>query len=288
MINPWREQSKVNPQRKPNRQINNEIWHALTRACLTGGEYQVILTILDRSWGFRSLSALISLKQFEESTKLTRQGIIKALKRAEERHLIVCRREGTKTTEYLFNKHYDTWIMPASQPELTSGKESQLVNQSLLDKSTTVDQTSQPLIASSTMLKETIKETIKEKGTGTAKKRSTPQPVLDIFDDMKAYLGFPGKTDKDPIPNYGKEGQFIKKMLARGFTREEILACWKDKVSQRGGDFVSMVWVNEDIGKKAGRGAHRQSSRQLPKPGTYHLPGESEEDYQARMASERL
>jgi len=53
----------------------------------------------------------------------------------------------------------------------------------------------------------------------------------------------------DPIPNYGKEGKAIKRMLTRGFTREEILACWKGKVSQRGGEFTSMTWVNEDIGK---------------------------------------
>ena len=53
----------------------------------------------------------------------------------------------------------------------------------------------------------------------------------------------------DPIPNYGKEGKAIKRMLTRGFTREEILACWKGKVSQRGGEFISMTWVNEDIGQ---------------------------------------
>ena len=57
------------------------------------------------------------------------------------------------------------------------------------------------------------------------------------------------KKAVDPIPNYGKEGKAIKRMLTRGFTREEILDCWKQKVSQRGGEFVSMTWVNEDIGK---------------------------------------
>jgi len=64
---------------------------------------------------------------------------------------------------------------------------------------------------------------------------------------------------RDPIPNYGKEGKAIKRMLTRGFTREEILACWKSKVSQRGGEFVSMVWVNEDIGKT---GTQKRRSRE--------------------------
>lgn len=92
--------------------------------------------------------------------------------------------------------------------------------------------------------------------------------VNEIFIEMRTYLGYPKESGvgetlpavkpdekqvKDPIPNYGKEGMSIKRMLTRGFTREEIVACWKSKVSQRGGEFVSMTWVNEDIGKKEGR-----------------------------------
>ena len=120
----------------------------------------------------------------------------------------------------------------------------------------------------------------KDKGGHT---KQTDPIVNEIFSEMRRFLGYPEevrggslsaptdsrkeieKTEvrdpgsltpgektkaKDPIPNYGKEGNAIKRMLTRGFTREEILACWKGKVSQRGGEFVSMTWVNEDIGKK--------------------------------------
>ena len=86
---------------------------------------------------------------------------------------------------------------------------------------------------------------------GTAKKRSTDPVIGEIFKEMKSYLGYPEVTSKDPIPNYGKEGNFINRMLGRGFTSEEILACWKRKVDKRGGNFVSMVYVNEDIRSKA-------------------------------------
>ena len=101
---------------------------------------------------------------------------------------------------------------------------------------------------------------------GARKKRADPV-VNEIFSEMRRFLEYPeGKVcggealpaieenqamtadRRDPIPNYGKEGKAIKRMLTRGFTREEILACWRSKVSQRGGEFVSMVWVNEDIG----------------------------------------
>ncbi|MBA7469602.1 hypothetical protein ES707_04874 [subsurface metagenome] len=160
MKNPYKAQSKVNPQRADrktapghhDRRVNNDVWHALMLACMSGGEYQVVLTVIDRTWGFSLLSAPISLKKFEDSTHLTRQGIIKALKRVEGRHIIVCHRDGTKTTEYLFNKHYDTWIMPPSERELTSSEEPQLVNQSLPSLSTTVDQSSEPQLTSASKL----------------------------------------------------------------------------------------------------------------------------------------
>ncbi|MDD5190033.1 MAG: hypothetical protein PHE50_03195, partial [Dehalococcoidales bacterium] len=75
------------------------------------------------------------------------------------------------------------------------------------------------------------------KGEGKTKKQ--PDPVIaEILTEMKLFLGYPDKTDKDPIPNYAKEGQFLKKMLGRHFTRNEILSCWKAKVQQRRGVFV--------------------------------------------------
>ena len=84
---------------------------------------------------------------------------------------------------------------------------------------------------------------------GACKKQADPV-VNEIFTEMRTYLGYPDRVKKDPIPSYGKEGQAIKRMLARGFTREEVTGCWKQKVDARGGEFVSMTWVNEDIGKK--------------------------------------
>jgi len=103
---------------------------------------------------------------------------------------------------------------------------------------------------------------------GDSVKRSPPSKekkdsmVNEIFADMRAFFGFPDKVSQDPIPNYGKEGQAIKRMLTRGFTREAIVLCWKGKVSQRGGEFVSMTWVNEDIGKpeKQKRGVKQLST----------------------------
>jgi hypothetical protein len=99
------------------------------------------------------------------------------------------------------------------------------------------------------------------KALPSTKKAEKDPRVTEIFTEMRSYLGFPDKVKIDPIPSYGKEGQAIKRMFTRGFTREEILACWKGKVSQRGGEFVSMTWVNQDIGT-TGTGKQKQGSRE--------------------------
>ncbi len=77
-------------------------------------------------------------------------------------------------------------------------------------------------------------------------KKGEPSPVDICFMAIKAFYGFPDKMKQDPIPNYGKEGNAIKKMLGRGFTLEQIITLWTEKVKKRG-SYVSMVWVNEDI-----------------------------------------
>lgn len=83
----------------------------------------------------------------------------------------------------------------------------------------------------------------------SSKKPHTPKlHSRPIFAEMQKVLGYPEKTNKDPIPNYGKEAKAIDRMLIRGYSEDNILAAWKTKVEARG-EFVSMVWVNEDIGK---------------------------------------
>jgi len=105
---------------------------------------------------------------------------------------------------------------------------------------------------------------------GARKERAISDPtVAEIFNEMKIYLGYPEKTDKDPIPNYGREGQAIKRMLTRGFSAEEILWCWKAKVVSAG-EFVNMTCVNEDIGTKRGSSSSRSRQRRRPRvPASY-------------------
>jgi phage replication O-like protein O len=169
--NPYRKSSTINPQRENGRrEVANEIWRALALASLPGGEYQVVIVVIDRTWGYGKQSASISLDYFEKTTRLTRPGVIKAIKHLSEKRIVLRQTNGTKTTEYLFNKHFDTWLIEVpSKPEFTRS-ESQLVNGGLLSWYTGVYQSSKPeftsasklAIASSTPAKEIYKENFKE------------------------------------------------------------------------------------------------------------------------------
>lgn len=87
-----------------------------------------------------------------------------------------------------------------------------------------------------------------ENTSSSGKTRAPKLHRRRIFAEIQKYLGYPDKTDKDPIPNYGKEAKAIKRMVDRGYSEDEILEAWKTK-SRKRGEYVSMVYVNEDIGK---------------------------------------
>lgn len=122
------------------------------------------------------------------------------------------------------------------------------------------------------------------KGGARSNKRDHADPeVQQIFEAIRNHFvcggeavpaieessAMTGDRRVDPIPNYGKEGQAIKRMLTRGFTSEEIMQCWRAKVQQHNGDFVSMTWVNEDIGK-SGSSSSRSTRRRRPRvPDSY-------------------
>jgi len=96
-----------------------------------------------------------------------------------------------------------------------------------------------------------LTENNKESNESSSKKKPAPKlHSRPIFAEIQKEFGFPEKTEKDPIPNYGKEAKAIDRMLKRGYSEPEILAAWREKVRPRG-EIVSMVYVTEDIGKPA-------------------------------------
>jgi len=97
--------------------------------------------------------------------------------------------------------------------------------------------------------------TEKNEGASSSKK---PRALVKrdysvFFEGIQEFFGYPTLTDKDPIPNHGKEAKAIARMLQRGYSEDDIMTAWKAKCQSRSTNgkpvFVSMVYVNEDIGK---------------------------------------
>lgn len=98
---------------------------------------------------------------------------------------------------------------------------------------------------------------VSESDKGAVHKRTADPRVKQILDQIREYCGYPDRRTEDPIPNPAKESTFVKKMFNRGFTLESVVDYWKRRINERGGEFISATWINEDIGK-------RPRSRALP------------------------
>jgi phage replication O-like protein O len=124
--NPYKTQSQVNPTNKDGfRQLPNKVWHDLMEISLTGAQFRIVLTIVDKTLGFRKYSEFISYSQFEKLTGLSRQSVNLAVKGLEAKKVIVVDRSGHRN-EYLFNMHWDTWNGQAR--EVATGKSNHTSN----------------------------------------------------------------------------------------------------------------------------------------------------------------
>jgi len=122
MNNPWKKQSKINPQRENgNRQIANDVYIALISAPLTGADYKIIFAIIHKTWGFGKNSDTIPLRQFVEMTNCSKRNIQRSLKKLQEMRIIVSESSNTSSGQgsllnnFLFNKHFDIWVFNTSK-----------------------------------------------------------------------------------------------------------------------------------------------------------------------------
>ena len=114
MQNPYKAKSVINPQLENGyRQISTPVFQALVLCPLSRAELSIALVTIDLTQG--KTSAPISLSQFTAATNLSRPGVIGAIKTLEEKQVLVVKHgKAPKTSEYLFNEHYDTWPLPVT------------------------------------------------------------------------------------------------------------------------------------------------------------------------------
>ncbi|MFW6125504.1 MAG: replication protein [Chloroflexota bacterium] len=284
---------------------HRDTMEALAHSQFTNQEFRVIISLLNQTDGYLREEDEVSLSFWSRLTGMSKQNLCHTVKRLANLSVIsrngkcyrvnrpsewqpqtlkplpkeAARRRGRPpakvVTEGAGQKALSNQTTPVEEKSLSNQTKSvvQPDNESLSNHTT-------PAATNQLRLKENLKKTLKKTPSGGPRKKrgNTDPTVNEIRAEMRRHLGYPESTDRDPIPSYGREGQAIKRMLTRGFTREEILACWKGKVSQRGGEFVSMTWVNEDIGQREGKSYGARQRRGPPDAGAgkydrWRLPG---------------
>jgi phage replication O-like protein O len=144
--NPYKEKSQVDPQTDGGfRQINNQTYWALMAARLTGAEYQVIFSVIDRTWGYKAKEDSISFSDLARDTQLSRASVITAAQALEAKHIIVVEHaHGRESNLYMFNKYWDTWLICDNfHPTSKANRTSQVNSTSKANRTSQVNSTSQ-------------------------------------------------------------------------------------------------------------------------------------------------
>jgi phage replication O-like protein O len=103
--------NKPNPQKENGHtQIANELLEALLRARLNGTQWDIIMCVIRKTYGFNKKEDWISLTQFQTATKKDRTTICKAIKALVAKQLLVVKKLPGKTI-YGLNKGYSGWVV---------------------------------------------------------------------------------------------------------------------------------------------------------------------------------
>jgi phage replication O-like protein O len=172
----------------------NDILMALIKANLNSTEYQIVLLIIRKTWGYGKKEDWISITQFMKYTGKGRTTIIEALNKLVRKSVLVRKSGRGVRSLYRLNKDFNTWNKLVRKTGLVRKT----------DKSSTENRT--PLVRKSVLrttkdniTKETItKDNIVSNDTIDKKSKSFGNEKVNlILDTYKRYFGF-SPTDRKP------------------------------------------------------------------------------------------
>jgi len=267
--------------------LRRDVMKALCLTKLSGRDFRILLFILGQTDGYHRSQDKIKPAFFVERTGLDKSNIRVTIARLRKLHMIV--KSGSFYT-VLPPDQWDKGIFIETQmcinidAELPPSGEEKRIKSDAFGASNPM----RPELKSDAVLASPIENSSIENLTieNQALKKS-PDPLNEFrkraFDGLKERRG-----TISPVP--GAEAKAITWMLNQGYSVEQILNAY-DKLKKEkfwADQFLNMQSVKKQIGEifKKGRqgGAHQQRPRGLLDRDRYHLPGESEEEYRARMA----
>jgi phage replication O-like protein O len=202
----------------------NDVFSALINANLTSTEYQVILLVIRKTWGWKKQEDWISYTQFEKETGKSRSSVWTAIEQLVKKNILVRRSLPAKKTFYQVNKEFSTWqlVLPTKLV-----KQTKLVRKT--EQTSSVDETQ--LVRQTEPTKETItKETIQKKRLPTQKDLESID-VKKIQEDYQVPESFV-LSKWDDLINYchghGKKYVDFNRVL-RKFVKDDAVQIRKDQ-----------------------------------------------------------
>ena len=245
--------------------IANEILEHLMKMHLSPNQWQVILCIFRKTYGFQKKVDYIANKQIGEATGLGKTVVSRVLHNLGDMQLI------TRRGKIIgFQKDWEKWqelaeqstlgIKLAEQPTLVENKSKQNSQQKLAISSTRLAEQSTKV--SSPVVTQKKKETITKE---TIQKKRVPKKKHYYFDNIQL-------TEEEYQKLVGRFGEAGTK------DRLENLSLYKRSKGKRYASDYATVLAWEKRDKKGGQdGAHRQSPRRLRPRDSYTKP----KDYRA-------
>jgi phage replication O-like protein O len=95
--------------------IAHEIAEALMRVNLSAYESRVLWFIFRKTYGYKKTSDWLSLSQFSKSTGLDRRLVHRAIKKLDEKKMLVIQRDDSQRPKYGFQKNYQEWKLSSKE-----------------------------------------------------------------------------------------------------------------------------------------------------------------------------
>jgi len=91
--------------------IANEVWDHLTSARLTGSEFQIILAVIRKTWGWNQKECPISLPEFQSVTRMPERTTVNSLNSLIGKNILICIKGGGRSnaSKWSFNKNWELW-----------------------------------------------------------------------------------------------------------------------------------------------------------------------------------
>lgn len=206
--------------------IANELMSALSRSKLNGIEYDIVLTVIAKTYGWNKKKDRISLSQFSEITQQNRSNCARAIKNLVRRNILGSVKGDTQNaTTYYIQKDYDKWITNKGSVNMTlvskTGK-----SQCQPDTRGSVNTDTRGSVKPIIITKDNLKDTIKDTKTGESV-LLTEREKQDVFAEV--FSKYPNKDGSKEAwaafrkdVNTVKDAMDIKKALDNYLITREV------------------------------------------------------------------